>query len=36
MKKKVLAFLLASTMVIEPFSVTNAADFSETAQCAQN
>ena len=29
MKKKVLAFLLASTMVIEPFSVTNAADFSD-------
>ena len=29
MKKKVLAFLLASTMVIEPFSVANAADFSD-------
>ncbi len=29
MKKKVLAFLLASTMVIEPFSVTSAADFSD-------
>lgn len=29
MKKKVLAFLLASTMVIEPFSVAGAADFSD-------
>ena len=29
MKKKVLAFLLASTMVIEPFSVASAADFSD-------
>ena len=29
MKKKVLAFLLASTMVIEPFSVVGAADFSD-------
>ena len=29
MKKKVLAFLLASTMVVEPFSVTSAADFSD-------
>ena len=29
MKKKVLAFLLASAMVIEPFSVASAADFSD-------
>ena len=29
MKKKVLAFLLVSTMVIEPFSVASAADFSD-------
>ena len=29
MKKKVLAFLLASTMVIEPFTVASAADFSD-------
>lgn len=29
MKKKVLAFLLASAMVIEPFSVVGAADFSD-------
>ena len=29
MKKKVLAFLLASTMIIEPFTVANAADFSD-------
>lgn len=29
MKKKVLAFLLASTMVVEPFSVASAADFSD-------
>ena len=29
MKKKVLAFLLASTMIIEPFSVASAADFSD-------
>ena len=29
MKKKVLAFLLASMMVIEPFSVAGAADFSD-------
>ena len=29
MKKKVLAFLLASTMVIEPFSMASAADFSD-------
>ena len=29
MKKKVLDFLLASTMVIEPFSVASAADFSD-------
>ena len=29
MKKKVLVFLLASTMVIEPFSVASAADFSD-------
>lgn len=29
MKKKVLAFLLASTMVIEPFNVVGAADFSD-------
>ena len=29
MKKKVLAFLLASTMVIESFSVASAADFSD-------
>ena len=29
MKKKVLAFLLASVMVIEPFSVVSAADFSD-------
>lgn len=29
MKKKVIAFLLASTMVIEPFSIASAADFSD-------
>lgn len=29
MKKKVLAFLLASTMIIEPFTVASAADFSD-------
>ena len=29
MKKKVLAFLLASTMVIEPFTVASTADFSD-------
>ena len=29
MKKKVLAFLLASTMIIEPFSMASAADFSD-------
>ena len=29
MKKKVLAFLLASAMIIEPFSVASAADFSD-------
>ena len=29
MKKKVLAFLLASMMIIEPFSVASAADFSD-------
>ena len=29
MKKKLLAFLLVSTMVIEPFSVASAADFSD-------
>lgn len=29
MKKKVLAFLLASTMAIEPFSMASAADFSD-------
>ena len=29
MKKKVLAFLLASTMIIQPFTVASAADFSD-------
>ena len=29
MKMKVLAFLLASTMIIEPFTVASAADFSD-------
>lgn len=29
MKKKVIAFLIASTMLIEPFSVANATEFSD-------
>ena len=30
MKRKVLAFLVASTMVVNPFNVVNAADFSDS------
>ncbi|MCI6301925.1 MAG: hypothetical protein MR652_01910 [Blautia sp.] len=30
MKRKVLAFLVASTMVVNPFIVVNAADFSDS------